>query len=200
MTLARLDGSVTATARELGLNEASISKRIRPLVRGAAPHLPRPWLLKRGKRFYLTDEGRTMLPAATDQAERWRQFVGFAAAGRMAGLTVACGQEAAGGLVLQAAAAFRRLHPQAPFRIAVVRGKRRIEGVANGLYDVALVTHAPVAIREIARRDVLVEPLHDDALVLACAAKSTWASAFAESGRPVRFSELAGWPLVLPEG
>jgi DNA-binding transcriptional LysR family regulator len=81
VTLARLAGSVTATARELGLNEARISKRIRPLVRGAPPHLPRPWLMKRGKRFFLTDEGRAMLPAATEQAQRWRHFTAFAPVG-----------------------------------------------------------------------------------------------------------------------
>jgi DNA-binding transcriptional LysR family regulator len=199
VTLAGLDGSVTKTARELGLNEASVSKRIRPLVHGAAPHMPRPWLEKNGKRFFLTDEGRAMLPAATEQAQRWRQFTAFAAAGRMPGLTVACGQEAAGGVLLQAATAFRKSHPQAVLRIAVVRGRRRIEGVANGLYDLAVVTLAPVAVREIARREVVIATLSDDELMLACAAKSPWAQHFVNAARPLPVAEFIDWPLVLPE-
>jgi DNA-binding transcriptional LysR family regulator len=199
VALAQHEGSVTAAARELGASETSVSKRIRPLVRGFPPFLPRPWLIKRGKRFHLTDEGRAVLPLAAEQAERWRQFTAFAAAGRMPGMTVACGQEAAGGVVLKAATTFRQQNPQSVFRIAVVRGSRRIEGVANGLYDIALVTHSPAAVREIARRDVIVEQVSDDELVLACAAKSPWYGGFVDIRRPVTLEELLQWPLALPE-
>jgi len=197
--LVRSNGSVTATARQLELNEASISKRIRPLVHGSQPHLPRPWLEKRGKKFHLTAEGRIMLPAAEEHAERWHQFESFASAGRTGGLTVACGQEAAGGIVLSAATSFRKQHPKASFRIAVVRGRQRIEGVANGLYDLALVPHPPVAVREIARREVIIEPLIDDELGLACAIKSEWGKMFTESDAEIGVAELTRWPLVLPE-
>ncbi len=69
VAMERHQGSVTATARELRLNEASVSKRIRPLVRGAPPFLPQPWLLKRGKKFFLTDKGKAMLPVAKEHAE-----------------------------------------------------------------------------------------------------------------------------------
>ncbi|WP_143393132.1 LysR family transcriptional regulator [Fimbriiglobus ruber] len=198
VVLVRLNGSVTATARELGLNEASVSKRIRPLVRPTPPHLPRPWLEKRGKRFYLTDEGRTLLPAVTEQVERWHQFTTTAAAERTAGLTVACGQGAAGGVVLAAAAALRLRHPDAVLKVAVVRGRQRIEGIANGTYDLALVTYPPVAIHEIARCEVRVESLGDDTLVLACGIQSPWARAFAGANQPIGLEELADWPLVLP--
>jgi hypothetical protein len=92
----------------------------------------------------------------------------LAAAGHLPGLTIACGQEAAGGIILQAATAFRKLHPKTPLRIAVVRGRRRIEGVANGLYDLATVTHSPGAARHIARCEIQIDLIHDDELVLAC--------------------------------
>jgi DNA-binding transcriptional LysR family regulator len=197
--LIKHDGSVTKTAQELGLNKASVSKQIRPLVLGTPPWLPRPWLMKQGKRFVLTDEGRAMLPAATEHSERWRRFSAFASLGNTPGLTVACGQESAGTVVLKAATAFRRQHPSAPFRIAVVRGRRRIEGVANGLYDLALVTHNPGAIREIARREVILDPLADDVLMLACSPKSPWAAKFADAKRPITFKEMQDWPMVLPE-
>ncbi|HZZ79843.1 MAG TPA: LysR family transcriptional regulator [Gemmataceae bacterium] len=197
--LARFDGSVKATARELGLNVASISKRIRPLLFGMPPHLPRPWLAKRGKRFELTEEGRTMLPAAIEQAERWGQFTSFASAVRLPGITVACGQESAGGIVLEAARRFRRQHPLVNLRIAVVRGRRRIEGIASGAYDLALVTHTPPAIRDIARREVQIDVLSDDELVLACAATSEWAGTFTRADKSIKREELMQWPLVLPE-
>ena len=154
---------------------------------------------KRGKRFLLTEEGKTMLPVATELAEKWDLFADFAAAGRTPGLTVACGQEAAGGVVLRAATGFRREFPTARFKVAVARGQRRIEGVAGGLYDVALVTHAPAAIREIARREVAVRELFHDEIVLACAVKSPWSAAFGESLRELTIDELKDWPLALPE-
>src|SRR5438046_454050 len=49
VTLVRVDGSVTRTAELLNINEASVSKRIKPLHEGHAPLLPRPWLEQHGK-------------------------------------------------------------------------------------------------------------------------------------------------------
>ncbi len=198
--LAGLDGSVTATARALGRHPATVSKQLRPLVRGRPPAVPRPWLEKDGKRFALTAEGRRMLPAVRDQLAGWDAFAARAAADRAPGLAVACGHEAAGGVVLAAARRFRRDHPGAALRVAVVRGRSRVEGVADGRYDLALVTDTPAAVRAAAgRRPVAVEPLADDELVLACAARSGWAGAFADPARPADVGEVVGWPLVLPE-
>ena len=200
VALIRLGGAPKAVAEELGLDEASISKRLRPLVRGRPPELPRPWLVKTGRKFGLTDEGRRMLPAAEEQADRWAAFADTAAADRAAGVTVACGHEAAGGVVLAAAARFRALHPDAALRVAVVRGRQRVEGVVSGRYDLAVVTDNPAAVKEAARRPVAVEQLPDDELVLACAARGPWAAAFADGARPADARDVAGWPLVLPEG
>lgn len=113
VVLARLEGSVKAAARELGLNNYNVSKRLHPLVHGRPPELPRPWLVKVGRKYGLTDEGRRMLPAAEEQADRWTAFATAATTDRAAGVTVACGHEAAGGVVLKAATAFRRAHPEA---------------------------------------------------------------------------------------
>lgn len=191
-------GSLTAAAVQLDDDKANLSKRIRPLVHGAPPHLPRPWLTKEGKKFRLTDEGRKMLGPARELLERWQNFVGFANAGRLPGITVACGQEAASGVVMDAAARFRTAHPEVLFKLAVVRGRRRIEGLANGIYDVALVTNMKPEIESIARRPVIVHPLADDELVVACDAKSTWAAALSSESF-AKLAELMSWPLVLPE-
>jgi DNA-binding transcriptional LysR family regulator len=198
VAIERCGGSLTAAAIELNDDKANLSKRIRPLVHGSPPHLPRPWLYKEGKKFRLTEEGRTMLGPARELLDRWQNFVVFAHTSRLSGLTIACGQEAAGGVVLEAATRFRKLRPEATLTIAVVRGGRRIEGLANGLYDVALVTTTRPEVEQLARRPVTVEPLAEDELLVACAAKSVWSSAFA-SDRPVTVAELTPWPLVLPE-
>lgn len=197
--LMKHNGSVTKTAHELGINKASVSKQLRPLVYGTPPWFNRPWLAKVGKSFVLTDEGRAMLPTATEQADRWRQFVAFASAGSTPGLSVACGQESAGTIVLQAATAFRGRFPGVPLRITIARGRRRIEGLANGLFDLALVTHTPAVIRKIARRDVVIEPLGNDVLMLACGAKSIWAAQFTATTGPITFAEMKDWPMILPE-
>ena len=198
LAIEQCGGSLTAAAIQLDDDKANLSKRIRPLVNGLPPHLPRPWLHKDGKKFRLTDEGRKMIGPAKELLERWQNFVSFANAGRLPGLTIACGQEAAGSIVLEAATRFRKTHRDVLFKIVVVRGRRRIEGVANGLYDVALVTNAKPEIDNIARRETMIHSLEDDELVLACGAKSQWAAAFATE-TPVKLDELQSWPLVLPE-
>jgi DNA-binding transcriptional LysR family regulator len=139
-----------------------------------------------------------MLPLATALADTWARLAATATRPREPGLTVACGQEAAGGVVLAAATAFRKVHPGTPLRIAVVRGRQRIEGVAAGYYDLALVTTAKRDIEPIARRDVTVRSLPDDELVLACAAKSAWEPEF-KKVTEVTAARLKDWPLVLPE-
>ncbi len=197
--VARLNGSVTAAARALGVSTASVSKRLRPLVAGSPPHLPRPWLAKAGRRFALTDEGRRMLPAAEEQAERWAGFVVTAAADAGRGVTVACGQETAGGVVLAAAARFRRRHPDVSVRVAVVRGRARIEGVASGRYHLALTSENPATVRERVGRPVAIDTLTDRELVLVAAARGRWADEFTDPARVVDAAEVGRWPLVLPD-
>jgi len=200
VTLVRVDGSVMRTAELLGINEASVSKRIKPLHEGSPPSMPRPWLEKHGKLFRLTAEGRLMLPAAEDQLKRWEHFVAFTGAGRLAYLCVGCGQEAVVGIVFDALKAWRRSYPDLAVRITTPRGQARIEGVAAGMLDLALVSHDETQIEEIARRPLFVERLADDPLVLVCAAKARWARAFSElpeSG--VGADQLPAFPLILAE-
>jgi DNA-binding transcriptional LysR family regulator len=200
VTLVRVDGSVARTAELLDINEASVSKRIKPLHEGAPPTMPRPWLQKDGKRFRLTDEGRLMLPAAEDQLKRWEHFVAFIEAGRLAQLSVGCGQEAVTGILFDAVRLLRRDHPDLALRISTPRGKARIEAVAAGLLDLALVSHDEAQIDRIARRPMFIERLTDDPLRLACGPKTRFSSAFAElPEKGVRATALAAFPLILPE-
>jgi DNA-binding transcriptional LysR family regulator len=161
--------------------------------------LRKPWLERHGKTWKLTDEGRRMLPSAEDVVYRYEQLRKFADAAAPSDLAVACGQDAAGGLILETCRRFRKHHPDQTVRVACPRGKARIEGVAGGLYELAIVTHTPEQIREAARRDLLVEELYADPLVLACSAWAPFAEQFGKLSDRVSAKALAAFPLALPE-
>ncbi|HZZ76898.1 MAG TPA: LysR family transcriptional regulator [Gemmataceae bacterium] len=201
VTLVRVDGSVTRTAELLDINEASVSKRLKPLHEGHAPLLPRPWLEKHGKLFRVTAEGRRMLPAAEDQLRRWEHFVEFVDAGRLTQLGIGCGHEAVVGIVFDALQRWRQEYRDLPIRISTARGRSRIEAVANGLLDLALVSHDESQIERVARRPLFIEQLLEDPLRLVSAPRARWAKAFAElTETGVRPAALVDFPLILPEG
>src|SRR5262245_15635420 len=107
------DGDAVAAADELGINQPSMSKRLAQLQH-AGKVLRRPWLDRRGKTWVLTDEGRRVLPSAEDLVHRYEQLRKFADAAVPPGLSVACGQDAAGGVVLAAVRRFRSAYPDDP--------------------------------------------------------------------------------------
>ena len=156
---------------------------------------------KHGKLFRLTPEGKLMLPAAEDQLRALGELlVEFVEAGRLQPLSIGCGEEAAGGIVFDALVRWRPRHSEHPFRILTWRGEKRIEAVASGILDLALVTHDEAQIQRLARRELLVDRLLDDPLVLVCGTKTPWARDFVllpDSG--IGAARLPGFPLLLPE-
>lgn len=200
VTLVRVDGSVSRTAALLDINEASVSKRIKPLHEGSPPALPLPWLEKHGKLFHMTEEGARMLPAAEDQLSRWEFFSTFVESGRLVRLSVGCGQEAVTGILFDAVKLWRRDYPDLALRISTPRGKARIEAVAAGLLDLALVSHDESQINDAARRPLFIERLPEDPMHLACATKARWSHAFADlPDKGVKAAALPTFPLILPE-
>jgi len=195
------DGDALKTARQLNINQPSISKRIRYLQL-PGPVLPCPWLSREGKRWRATAEGAKALPAVRDLIDRYDQLTAFAGAPatQAAELKLACGQQTVVGFVREALRRFHRSHPHARLRVSTLRGAARIEGVANGLLDLASVTHDEAAIREIARRELHVETIARRRLALVCHARSQWAkdlARFPENKTPP--AALATFPLILPE-
>jgi DNA-binding transcriptional LysR family regulator len=117
-------------------------------------------------------------------------------------VTFACGQHAVTTFVLEALLCFRRERPGVRFRISTMRGRARIEGVANGHLDLATVAFSDAEIRAIARRTLHVERLRDEPFVLVAgkSAKEPWREAFeALPDGPVPAEALARFPLILPE-
>ena len=196
------DGDASRAAGVLGINQPSMSKRLSQL-QNAGTTIRSPWLERTGKRWDLTAEGRRMLPAVEAIVHRYRALGGFAEGGPggTGEVAFACGQQSASTFVLDALRRFRRDRPGVRFRLSTIRGRQRIEGVANGFLDLATVTHPELEIRAIARRSLHVEHLRDEPFVLVAgkSAKGPWRDAFDALPDPVPAEALARFPLILPE-
>jgi DNA-binding transcriptional LysR family regulator len=201
VTLIREGGDAAAVTERLGLNQPTVSKRLRYLQH-AGPLLDRPWLVREGKTWELTDEGRRVWAAAAELVDRHENLKAFLE-GQEAGpapVRFACGRQTAAGLVREALREFRERHPGSRLRISTLRGRARIEGVSNGSLDLAIVTHDEPSIAEIARRPLHTEPLATHRLALACAAGAPWerkVRALPKGGAPAE--AFGSFPLVLPE-
>jgi DNA-binding transcriptional LysR family regulator len=201
VSLVRQEGEASATMEELGLNQPTLSKRLKYLQH-AGPLLKRPWLVRDGKTWHLTDEGRRVWPAVSELVNRYENLQAFLGGGEPGPTLVrfACGQQMAAGLVREALRAFREQHAGAGIRISTLRGSARIEGVSNGTLDLATVTHDTPTIHEIARRPLHVEPLATYPLALVCAAGCPWERSLRTLPRNAAPIEaLANFPLILPE-
>jgi DNA-binding transcriptional LysR family regulator len=200
VSLVRHEGEASATMAELGLNQPTLSKRLKNLQH-AGPLLEQPWLVRDGKTWHLTEEGQRVWPAVSELVDRYENLQAFLEGGK-AGPAVrfACGQQMAAGLVRQALKVFRQQHPDVHIRISTLRGQARIEGVSNGTLDLAIVTHDSPTIQEIARRTLHLEPLVTHHLALVCATGSPWdrsLRALPKAGAPVE--ALEKFPLIVPE-
>jgi DNA-binding transcriptional LysR family regulator len=201
VSLVRHQGEASATMEELGLHQPTLSKRLRYLQH-AGPLLERPWLVRDGKTWHLTDEGRRVWPAVSEIVNRYENLQAFLGGGEPgpAPVRFACGQQMAAGLVRETLKAFRRRHAAVRIRISTLRGDARIEGVSNGTLDLATVTHDAPTIHQIARRPLHVEPLVTHHLALVSATGSPWERslrALPRSAVPVQ--ALTTFPLILPE-
>jgi DNA-binding transcriptional LysR family regulator len=193
------EGDASATAQQLGINQPSMSKRL-SFLQHSGRVLVKPWLVREGKTWKLTEVGKEVLPAVKEIIQRFEQLTAFVP--RRAGPWVrfACGQEAVVGFVKTALRAFQQRHPESRVRVSTPRGKERIVGVANGSLDLATVTHSEAAIRRLARRRLHVEPLLEARLALVCAPDAEWAASFGKALKTRAPAEaLLGYPLILPE-
>jgi len=203
VSLIRHEGEAASVMRELELEQPTLSKRLKYLQH-AGPLLDRPWLVREGKTWKLTDEGRKVWPAVEELVDRYRNLHTFVEeGGKAAGAApvhFACGQAMAAGLVRHALLEFRKKHPDARLRISTLRGRARIEGVSNGSLDLAIVTHEEPSILEIARRSLHIEPLATYRLALVCASGTKWESklrSLPKAGAPPE--AFCSFPLILPE-
>ncbi|HEY8503584.1 MAG TPA: LysR family transcriptional regulator [Gemmataceae bacterium] len=202
LTLVRRGGDASGTAAELNINQPSMSKRL-GYLQHAGPVLARPWLVREGKTWKLTEEGQAVLPAVEEIVQRYAQLKEFVEQrDTRPRVQFACGTRSAATFVRRAVHRYLRREEfrDVRLRLATLRGQARIERVANGSLDLATVDHDEETIHEIARRPLYTRPLVTEHLVLVCAADSPWAAAVRElpAGK-IKPRMLEGMPLVLPE-
>lgn len=196
--LAHHEGDAAEAARGLGINQASMSKRLKNLQH-AGPLLDHPWIEREGKTWRLTDEGRRVLPAVEEILARYEELTRFVGQPFENRIKFACGQQAVQGFVRRAIGNFRERFPTVRLHVATLPGTARIEGVASGTLDLATVTHDEPDIHNIARRKLHVEVLFEDHLVLAAADNAQWRSEIAKlSKTAVRADRLTEFPLIIP--
>jgi len=203
--IAEHDGDAAEAGRILGITQPSMSRRISALRDKATSLGGQPWLLLKGKKWLVTAEGQRVLGVVADLLRRYEQAERFIAETSKAPpvLSVACDQAQAVGLVGKAVEAYLR-QPQHPrVRLSAPPSKMRIEGVAAGQFDFALVTEDPVTIFEYARVELYVEELYQDRFLAVTKPsyfpdwRKHWEGL--STRRPLRATDLVGVPLVLTE-
>jgi DNA-binding transcriptional LysR family regulator len=203
--IAELGGDATAVAERLGITQPSISKRLTALRRLTSDPHHQPWLILKGRRWQLTSEGRRVRGVVTDLVRRYEQMERFVASEREGRpvVAIACGQEAAHDFVQDAVIRFLKEHPESRVSMSTPRGKARIEGVAGGQFDLAVVTDSPATIHQVARREMYIETLFADRFLLAAnpPSNSEWGTRWSDlpTDRPIAAAELLEIPFVLPE-
>jgi LysR family transcriptional regulator, transcriptional activator of the cysJI operon len=200
LLLVECGGDAARTADLLGINQPSMSKRLRRLqCPGKA--LKHPWVFRDGKTCSVTEEGQWVLPAVRNLMSRYEQLRTFAGNGEpeRAVVRFACGRQAVARFVHRAARQYWAEHPEVQLRVSTLPGAARIEGVANGVIDLATVAHDELRIRKIARRELHVETMYRDRLALVCRRNTRWAAAIERLPKyKVGPSAFVGFPLLLP--
>ena len=142
-------GNAAKTAKDLKINQPSMSKRLRYLQH-RGPVLKRaPWLVREGKTWNLTEEGKNALPAAEEIVHRYHQLVSSTEKPKIPrpNIALACGRHAILGFVRKAVRSCRGKHPDICLQISTLRGEARVTGVANGSLDLAVVSYSDARIK-----------------------------------------------------
>lgn len=205
VSLVHNGGDAMSTARELGINQPSMSKRLR-VFQHPGRLLKQPWVERHGHVWKLTDAGQRAYPGVEEVIRRYRQLLDEPNTG-VSGPVVqfACGQTTVHGPAREALRRFRKSHPHTHVRVRTPRSRQRLESLAAGGIDLAEITHDEKAARRLARRPLVLWPFTLDPLVVVAGAKvkEDWAKALAAipEGEPVRVKALVGLgaPMLLPE-
>lgn len=199
------EGDASAAGQALEISQPTVSKRLAALRRLTSDPDGEPWLLLKGKRWNLTTEGVRVFEVVANLVRKHHQMEAFVLGqqSRSPTVSVACGQQAASGFVRTTVQQFLKHHSNCRVRLSTPRGKGRIEGVAGGQFELAIVTDSPTTVQRIARMELYVELLFEDELVLVAnpSARSPWKQQWLTivDAPTVRAKDLIGLPFVLPE-
>lgn len=182
-------------ARRLGVETSSVSRRLRPFRERYR------LLEKRGGSLVLTDRGRALLPAVQALLQEYDNVAGLLRGRPSPGqrLTLAVGSFGAVWVAPEVVARFLREHPGTEVEARTCRGRERIQGVADGRYDLAIVSHSLVQIRaQLGDRPVSAQALAAAPFAVAARRGSPAGDALATvpDSDEVTVRELAPLPLV----
>lgn len=192
VTVIRFEGDATRAAEELKINQPSMSKRL-AFLQHSGRMLRKPWLERIGKTWHLTEEGRRVFSAVEALVYRYK-LLSESLDQEGPSLVVGCGAAIAVRFARETLKLFRETYPNESVRISQLSARERVEGVANGSLDLAVVRMSETEILEIAHRPLHTEPLWDDPIVLVSANPNF----FMGDDRPSP-KTIANLPLILPE-
>ena len=199
-------GSVSESARRLGVSQPVISKKLQvfkdPRACGAI-------LLRSEGRVELTEEAHAVLPAIRELLSRYDRIVRYLHQDVVSPqvLRIGSGSFAAEHYLPLAIAQLRPTLEDCQIETQVCRGRDRIVGTARGVFDLSIVTHDKDQIRQILRDERLDESLlkvdrlgRHPLCVLAHIDSDAGRELQAASGdKTISLSQLASWELVGPD-
>jgi DNA-binding transcriptional LysR family regulator len=193
-------GDVASVAQVLGLDAAVISRRLAKLR-------TKYGLLRSARRsLELTEKGSAALPAVINLLRQHDQLAGWLNEQAVSPqvLSIATGSFGARFYLPAAISVFSKQHSDWQVRVQVRRGRERILGVADGIYDLAIVSHDEVQIRSLlagSRGDsppLRIEPLSEHLLCVLARKDTPCGRELSKvlEGQPVPPAMLSVLPLV----
>lgn len=133
---------VTATSKRLGVHTSVVSRRLKPFCNYYG------LLCKKGGNLVLTEQGRNLRSSIQAVVEQYDQLTGLLNKKSQTNpLVIGVGTYGAAFFLPSAVATFAQTYPSCQVLVKVVRGRERILAVAEGKFDLAIVSHSLEQIR-----------------------------------------------------
>lgn len=195
-------GSETGAAKLFGVKQPSVARRLR-VFKGKQP------LLTSDGAIQLTAKGQKLLPSIRELLRQYDQLKGCIAAKQETPqiLSIATGASVSQYYLPAAIAKMRELAPDLEIEVHATRGSQRITGIANGDFDLAIVSHDRLQIKMAqtdkrgARPELVVEDLATQSLCVLAAKSSSGAERLSGilAGQEVPLDMLSRLPLIGPD-
>ena len=195
-------GGVRAAARKMSSSQPGVTRKLNAFKKGG--NCDAILLTENGQRLELTDAGVAVLPAVRELVRQYDQLINYMNGEAEAIHRVRMATGHFGAEYYLPRMLDKQLSQEIQLEIQVVRGRERILGVAEGRYDLALLSHTPSDIAQILQDEgkspdmVHVEHLHSQLMVVIAARKSPEGRELQllSMEKSVPISKLKNWELL----